>query len=296
MTSTLRFLLGGLVLLSVLTPEQLAADVNSWRLLPGEGLGPVELGKQPSQNIATALGPQVQPGVFKRAGVRITTLPSDLTVDMIEVFLPFSGKTLKNISLGARKEAVIAAYGDKGVWFEDIDGGKLIFQELGIGFVFKKDYVTRMAVFAWEQVGDLKSAMAAVTKDLTLLPGSGMSNLLIGIHKANNIITAFGASSAVERSTLRSLGKTGTVYVYPYRGLHVVTGGENRTIQTIVALAPFAGKTQQGIQIGSSLKEVQAAYGDKPLDYYRLRYLDAGIDFVFNGDKVMAMVIFNNVS
>jgi hypothetical protein len=300
MTSKFRFLIGAGVslalLLALFTALPLSADINDWRIRPGQGLGPLEIGKPPNDKIAAALGPQVSPGIFRRSGVRVTTLPSDRTIDLIEVFLPFSGKTLKNISLGATKELVLAAYGKDGHWIDDIDGGKLIFNELGLGFVFKKNFVERMATFEWAQLGQDKSAMAAITKELVLLPGSGMSNLLIGIHKGKNIIGAYGASSVVKRSTLRSLSKTGTVFIYPYRGLHVITGGANRTVQAIVAMPPFAGKTQQGIQIGSTLKEVQAAYGEKPIDYFRIRYPDSGIDIAFKGDRVMAMIIYNNVT
>ncbi len=111
--------------------------------------------------------------------------------------------------------------------------------------------------------------------------------------KQEQLVAALGQPDAIEgRGTVLSyLSRGYSLTVSPARGLLMITCVSQATFATKVR--DFAGTTKQGIKIGSSLQDLEKAYGkpdaveaNGPATRY-VRYQGLGLEFTLYDDKVV---------
>ncbi len=88
-----------------------------------------------------------------------------------------------------------------------------------------------------------------------LLEGRGLGGLVIGKSKVKDVIGEFGKPDRIETTKIADSRN----YVYSKRGLKFNLYGE--TLNTVITLPNFGGKTSRGISLRSSLDEVRETYG-----------------------------------
>ena len=274
----------------------LAADASfkntnyrEWLIEPGSGIGPLKLHSRPTESTQFWLKKNQQ-----KIGIRLLNLGSG-GLQLIEVMAPFPGKTKRGLGIGTDLNTVSKAF-PEGVRFSASDNEYyLVAAAKGIGFVFsKKDkepIVRKVAVFSWQNIGFAENTRSPATQELTVYPGTGIADLVIGSSQVKDANKRLGSADLIEPSKLKKDGKPLVHYVYPKLGIALDIAGDERNIDWITLFAPFKGRTTTDIGIGSSIEDVQKAFGERQVDYVYLSYPELGIEFALNGGAVMAIFV-----
>jgi hypothetical protein len=135
-----------------------------------------------------------------------------------------------------------------------------------------------------------KEDQLTTVPDNVIIPGIGIGELSLGQSVKDDIVATYGTG-------LADTSLVGTIYIcdikYPDLGINFYLGAhseseifENITLNSIEFLENFKGKTLEGIQIGSTRSQVEAAYGS-PKDDIADKYcyeIDGGGLFIVEFD------------
>ena len=132
-----------------------------------------------------------------------------------------------------------------------------------------------------------------------VIPGVGMGPARFGMTK-DEIVRVLGEPDVVggEGSSLEYLSRGFTLYMSPVRGwISVLCHGPQSSAAEV---REFAGKTKEGIGLGSSLKDLEAVFG-KPDEIETppnassatksVRYSKLGLDFTLFSDRVVQFMM-----
>ena len=131
-----------------------------------------------------------------------------------------------------------------------------------------------------------------------VIPGVGMGPVRFGMSK-DEIIRILGQPDvvAVKGTAFEYLSRGYTLHVSPSRGcVSVVCYGQESSAAKV---RDFAGKTKDGIGLGSSLEDLEAAFGkpnqietasEAPSMKY-VRYQTCGLDFTLANDRVVQFMM-----
>lgn len=137
------------------------------------------------------------------------------------------------------------------------------------------------------------------TEDLDVFIGVGIGELKLG--DKGSVAAEILGSNYTEIST--SAGGNDYLYymLYSNKGIQLSLGVapdntdiETLNVRTIQMFDSFAGKTQEGIGIGSTTAEVIAAYGTAHIDsFFNVTYTYDDIYFTIEEDKVEDMTLLS---
>jgi hypothetical protein len=256
---------------------------EKWTIIPGKSVGPFLLGKTTVAEIRRELGPPKKPGEYPKKGFRLLINRRTKLLHLIEVTSPFSGKTKDGLGIGSSKEMILKKYGEPDNTSSQED--RAIFAEKGIGFLFEKEKVTVIALFRWPIPSYSRKASSTKTVKDVLRPGSGVRGLLVGISKNRELFERLGPSDLVEEEADQ------VIYHYYQLGLIATVAKENQKLESILAVAPFGGKTDAGIRIGSPVEDIQQFHPKAKSGYLSYSDPEEGIRFWLKKGKIVGIQI-----
>jgi hypothetical protein len=99
------------------------------------------------------------------------------------------------------------------------------------------------------------SISPSFAQDKILVEGKGFRDLLVGSSKMDDVIRSLGKPDYVEETK----AEYSRNYVYSGAGLKI--NFHDDTLNTIMTLPNFDGKTSKGITLRSSLQDIEKTYG-----------------------------------
>jgi outer membrane lipoprotein-sorting protein len=243
-----------------LKPPATAQEAAALVLRPGSGIADLHFGAS-RENVVATLGKPEQilydtlayPSRGFSLYVNLKTGLSNIdafSADAVDTnALDFPGKTDNGLHIGSTAREVADLYGPP----DSSPGGLpaefgLQYKKLGLRILFANGVVTRFMLSAVPIKPTARDAEA-----LMLKPNVGIGNLPFGAGY-DQIIAAYGPPESTTRNG------PGTELNYSSRGVSFI-------LAPIIGLAGiqtstlFPGKTDKGIGFGSTVKEVEAAYG-----------------------------------
>ncbi|MCE7873698.1 hypothetical protein DYH09_25440 [bacterium CPR1] len=243
---------------------------------PGVGVGKVKLGVTLA-DIEAALGktdqvesspndPESKFYKYPRFGVVVFVGSSGKVIGVNVTSSQY--RTPEGLGVGSSRAQVEQAYGTglaRGT-------GNVSYAQKGLAFSFHQDKVTHVFVFKPEE-------QRPFLGDRQIVPGQRVGDLKLGAPCAP-VRQAWGAPP---RTTPLS-GIPGEIWNYTEQGVGVLAS-EGKIKAVIVTSGDFISR--QGVQVGSSLKEVEKEFGSgyqKSTDFYF--YTRKGIGFQVLGGRV----------
>jgi outer membrane lipoprotein-sorting protein len=275
------------------------------RVIPGVGIGRVKFGMSKDEIIKICGKPDL---VGERGGMISVDYPSRgygfvvvprrgglITIrcisqeDSVFKVRDFAGKTREGIGIGSSLKDLEKAFGKPDRVESNSDapgatGTNVEYGKLGLQFTLFYDKVVDLSMQA-----DLSLLVPRVT------PGTGIGPIKFGMSK-DEIVKILGKPEVEEKTTLQYSSRGFALSVSPQRGLLLIDCFSQKTCAFKVH--DFAGRTEEGIGIGSSLKELEEAFG-KP-DTARtepsttskcVSYGKRGLSLTLYDDKVVGFML-----